>query len=113
MQAETVKADLTTVSDYQEWVTSPARGTPEKTRNLLGKVLEKVKGRIRKTAATVLERVRARLHEPAVRESNTAEIRTAAKESLLKRLRETQDRLRAESTGSSARERKREARFEH
>ena len=113
VQAETVKADIATVSDYQEWVTSPARGTPEKTRNLLGKVLEKVKGRIRETAATVLEKVRARLHEPAVRESNTAEIRTAAKESLLKRLRETQERLRTETTGTSSQERKQEPGFEH
>ena len=113
VQAETVKADLTTVSDYQKWVTSPARGTPEKTRNLLGKVLEKVKGRIRETAATVLEKVRARLHEPAVRESNTAEIQTAAKESLLKRLRETQERLRTETTGTSSQERKPEPGFEH
>ena len=84
-----------------------------KTRNLLGKVLEKVKGRIRKTAATVLERVRARLHEPAVREFNTAEIRTVAKESLLKKLRETQERLRTETTGTSSQERKPEPGFEH
>lgn len=113
VQAETVKADLATVSDYQEWVTSPERGTPESTRNLLGKVLEKVKGRIRKTAATILEKVRARLHEPAVWEANTAEIRTTAKESLLEKLKETKERLRPETTGTCSRERKRKPEFEH
>ena len=113
VQAETVKADLATVSDYQEWVTSPDRGTPEKTRNLLGKVLEKVKGRIRKTAATVLEKVRTRLHEPAVRESNTAEIRTAAKESLLKKLQEARERARSENIKDRSAGANRNQVFEH
>ncbi|MCR5371216.1 MAG: plasmid recombination protein [Clostridium sp.] len=113
VQAETVKADLDTVSDYQKWVTSPARGTPESTRSLIGKALDTMKVRIRKAAAKVLETVRLRLHEPAVQEANAAEIKTVAKESLLKKLKETQERLRTENTGTSARERKREARFEH
>ena len=113
VQAETVKADLATVSDYQEWVTSPDRGTPEKTRNLLGKVLEKVKGRIRKTAATVLEKVRTRLHEPAVREANTAEIRTVAKESLLKKLQEARERARSENIKDRSAGANRDQVFEH
>ena len=113
VQAETVKADLATVSDYQKWVTSPERGTPESTRTLLGRVLDKVKGRIEKTAARVLETVRSRLREPAVREANTAEIRTAAKESLLEKLKKTQEQLRPESTGTCSPERKRNLEFEH
>ena len=113
VQAETVKADLATVSNYQEWVTSPDRGAPEKTRNLLGKVLEKVKARIRKTADTVLEKVRARLHEPAVRESNTAEIRTVAKESLLKKLQEARERAQSENIKDRSAGANRDQVFEH
>ena len=113
VQAETVKTDLATVSDYQKWVTSPERGTPESTRNLLGRVLDKVKGRIEKTAAKVLETVRSRLREPAVRKANTAEIRTAAKVSLLEKLKETKERLRPEPTGTCSPERKRKPEFEH
>jgi hypothetical protein len=113
VQAETVKADLATVNDYQKWVTSPARGTPENTRNLIGKVLDTAKARIRKTAAAVLEKVRARLHEPAIREINTAEIRTAAKESLLKKLKEAKDRARSENIKDRPLGTKRDQVFEH
>ena len=85
----------------------PARGTPEKTRSIIGEALDSVRNQMKKAASKVLEVVRARLHEPAVREANTAAVRTTAKESLLKKLKENQDRLRTENAGSKPADRKR------
>ena len=61
----------------------------------------------------MLESVLTRLHEPAVREANTAAIRITAKESLLKKLKENQDRLRTENAGSKPTDRKRKQDIEH
>lgn len=109
VQAETVKSDLGIVDDYQKWVTSPDRGTPEKTRSTIGKALDVVKSRIRNAAAKVLDTVRARLHEPKVREANTAEIRETTKESLLKKLKEHQEAIRkTEASVPPGRKRKRD-----
>jgi hypothetical protein len=60
----------------------------------------------------VIEAVRARLPEPEVREAKTAEIRKTA-ESLLKKLKETQARLRTENAGSKPTDRKRKQDIEH
>ena len=114
VQAETVKSDLAVIGDYQKWVTSPERGTPEKTRSVIGKALDAVKTRINKAAAGILEKVRARLHEPAVMAANTDEIRKTAKESLLKKLKENQDMIRKnEASASPAKDRKRKQNIEH
>ena len=113
VQAETVKSDLAVVEDYQKWVTSPARGTPEKTRSIIGKALDSVKNQMKKAASKVLEAVRARLHEPAVRDANTSVIRTTAKESLLKKLKENQERLRSENAGTEPPDRIRKQNLEH
>ena len=113
VQAETVKSDLAIVEDYKKWVTSPARGTPEKNRSIIGKALDSVRSQMKKAASKVLEAVRARLHEPAVREANTTAIRTTTKESLLKKLKENQERLRTESAGSKTADRKRKQNIEH
>ena len=113
VQAETVKSDLAIVEDYKKWATAPARGTPEKTRSIIGKALDSVRNQMKKAASKVLEAVRARLHEPEVREANTVAIRTTAKESLLKKLKENQDRLRTENAGSKSAGRKRKQDIEH
>ena len=113
VRAETVKSDLAVIDDYQKWVTSPERGSSEKTRTIIGKVLDNVKKRITKAASSVLEKVRTRLHEPAVREANTALIRNAAKESLLKKLKENQELLRNESGGNKTPDKKRKQDIEH
>ena len=113
VQAETVKSDLAIVEDYKKWATAPARGTPEKTRSIIGKALDSVRNQMKKATSKVLEAVRARLHEPKVREANTAAIRTTAKESLLKKLKENQDRLRTENAGSKPADRKRKQDIEH
>ena len=94
VQAETVKSDLAVIEDYRKWVTSPERGSPKETRSVIGKALDAVRNRITQAASKVLTRVRARLHEPSVREANTAEIRKTAKESLLKKLKENQEAIR-------------------
>lgn len=113
VQAETVKSDLAIVEDYKKWAMAPARGTPEKTRSIIGKALDSVRNQMKKAASKVLEAVRTRLHEPEVREANTAAIRTTAKESLLKKLKENQDRLRTENAGSKQVDRKRKQDIEH
>ena len=107
VQAETVRSDLEIVEEYQKWATSPERKTTEKVRGIIGRTLDAVKNRINKAASKVLEAVQARLHEPAVRDANTAVIRTAAKESLLKKLREHQERVKAENTAAGPADRKR------
>lgn len=112
VQAETVKSNLSIVDDYQKWVTSPERGTPEKARSAIGKALEAVKSRIRKAASKVLDTVRARLYEPKVLEANTAEIRETAKESLLKKLKEHQEAIRKKEA-SAPPDRKRKQDIEH
>lgn len=107
VQAETVKSDLGVIEDYRKWVTSPERRTPKETRSVIWKALDAVRNRITQAASKVLDRVRARLHEPAVREANTAEIRKTAKESLLKKLKENQETVRrTEASTSPERRRK-------
>jgi len=113
VQAETVRSDLEIVEEYQKWATSPERKTTEKVRGIIGRTLDAVKNRINKAASKVLEAVQTRLHEPAVRDANTAVIRTAAKESLLKKLREHQERVKAENTGACPADRKRKQDIEH
>nr|MBQ4454398.1 serine/arginine repetitive matrix protein 2 [Clostridia bacterium] len=112
VQAETVKTDLGVIEDYRKWVTSPERRTPKETRSVIGKALDAVRNRITQAASKVLERVRARLHEPAVREANTAEIRKTAKESLLKKLKENQETVRR-TEASAPPDRKRKQNIEH
>ena len=68
---------------------------------------------MKKAASKVLEAVRARLHEPAVREANMAVIRTTAKDSLLKKLKENQERLRTENAGTKPPDRIRKQNLEH
>ena len=114
VQAETVKSDLSVIEDYRKWVTSPERRTPKETRSVIGKALDAVRNRISQAASKVLEKVRARLHEPAVREANTAVIRKTAKESLLKKLKENQDMIRKnEASTSPGKDRKRKQNIEH
>ena len=114
VQAETVKSDLGIIEDYRKWATSPGRKTSIETRSIIGKVLDAVRNRIIQAASKVLERVRARLHEPAVREANTAEIRKTAKESLLKKLKESQDAIRRnEASASPGKDKKRKQNIEH
>ena len=114
VQAETVKSDLGVIEDYRKWVTSPERKTTKETRSVIGKALDAVRNRITQAASKVLEKVRARLHEPAVREANTAEIRKTAKASLLKKLKESQDAIRRnEASASPGKDKKRKQNIEH
>ena len=108
VQAETVKSDLGVIEDYRKWVTSPERRAPKETRSVIWKALDAVRNRITQAASKVLDRVRARLHEPAVREANTAEIRKTAKESLLKKLKENQETVRRTEVSTSPERRRKQ-----
>lgn len=89
VQAETVKSDIAAIDNYKSQI---AAGTSSpNAKSLAAKVLDGVRSKLKEAASFVLQKVAARLQEPTVKEANKAEIRTAAKESILARLRMKQE----------------------
>ena len=86
VQAETVKADLEAIDDYRTWATAPERRSSSEAKTLIGKILDAVQSKLKNAAKHILQRVSERLHEPAVKEANKAEIKSVAKKSILERL---------------------------
>lgn len=86
VQAETVKSDLEVIDEYRSWATAPERKTSPAARSLIGQVVDAIQSKLKNAARNLLQRVSERLHEPAVKEANKAEIKSVAKESILARL---------------------------
>ena len=86
VQAETVKADLEVIDDYRAWATAPERRSSSEAKTLIGKVLDAVQSKLKNAARNILQRVSERLHEPAVKEANKAEIKSVTKRSIMERL---------------------------
>ncbi len=103
VQAETAKADLEVIDDYRTWATAPERKSSPEIKSLIGKVLDAVQTKLKKTARSILQRVAERLHEPNVKEANKTEIKAVAKESILARLHMT----RQDTASQAANEQKR------
>ena len=91
VQAETMKADIEVINDFQEEQTAPSRKISHPIKVVIGGVLDDLKERLLGVAGKLLQRVSERLHEPAVKEANKAEIKTVAKASILERLNMKQD----------------------
>ena len=68
------------------WATVPERRSSPEAKTLIGKVLDAVQSKLKNAARNILQRVSERLHEPAVKEANKAEIKSVAKKSILERL---------------------------
>ena len=86
VQAETVKADLEVIDDYRTWATAPERKSSPEAKTLIGKVLDAVQNKLKNAARNILQRVSERLHEPAVKEANKAEIKSVTKKSIMEKL---------------------------
>ena len=98
VQAETVKADIEVINDFQEEQTAPSRKISHPIKVVIGGVLDDLKERLLGVAGKLLQRVSERLHEPAVKEANKAEIKTVAKASILERLNMKQDQSDGDSS---------------
>ena len=98
VQAETVKADIEVINDFQEEQTAPSRKISHPIKVVIGGVLDDLKERLLGVAGMLLQRVSERLHESAVKEANKVEIKTVAKASILERLNMKQDQSDGDSS---------------
>ena len=110
VQAETVKADLEAIDDYRTWVTAPERKSSPEAKTLIGKILDAVQSKLKNAAKSILQRVSERLHEPALKEANKAEIKSVAKKSILERLHAAQADV---ATQSASTQKKKQQNMEH
>ena len=86
VQAETVKADLEVISDFQDEQTAPGSKLSYPIRAVIGGILEDLKEKLVGATGRLLQRVSERLHEPSVKAANKKEISTVARESIMARL---------------------------
>lgn len=108
VQAETVKADIEVISDFQDEQTAPGSKLSYPIRAVIGGILDDLKEKLMVAAGKLLQRVSARLHEPAVKEANKAEIRTVAKASILERLKMKQDQSDEDPSGGPKKKKNRD-----
>lgn len=108
VQAETVKADIEVINDFQEEQTAPSRKISHPIKVVIGGVLDDLKERLLGVAGKLLQRVSERLHEPAVKEANKAEIKTVAKASILERLNMKQDQSDGDSSDKTKKKKNRD-----
>ena len=106
VQAETVKADLEAIEDYRDWATAPERKSSEGAKALISQVIDAIQLKLKNTARNLFQRVAERLHEPAVREANKAEIKSVAKKSIMERLQMMQDQVSGQSSGGEPKKKK-------
>ena len=106
VQAETVKADLEVIDDYRTWATAPERKSSAAVKSLISQVVDAIQSKLKNAARNLLQRVSARLHEPAVKEANKAEIKTVAKASIMERLRKKQENLGSQSSSEEPKKKK-------
>ena len=108
VQAETVKSDLEVIDEYRSWATAPERKSSPAARSLIGQVVDAIQTKLKKAASTLLQRVAERLHEPAVKEANKAEIKTVARESILERLKMKQGQIGGDPSGGPKKKKNRD-----
>lgn len=108
VQAETVKSDLEVIDEYRNWATAPERKSSPAAKSLIGQVVDAIQFKLKNAARNLLQRVSERLHEPAVKEANKAEIKTAARESILERLRMKQGQVGGDPSGGPKKKKNRD-----
>ena len=108
VQAETVKSDLEVIDEYRSWATAPERKSSPAARSLIGQVVDAIQSKLKNAARNLLQRVSERLHEPAVKEANKAEIKTAARESILERLKMKQGQVGGDPSGGPKKKKNRD-----
>ena len=86
VQTETAKEHLMIVEDYRKWVESPKSKVPKDIRPDVVSVLNVVKKKLTASAKSVLDKVKARLHDREIREADTRTIKEQARQSVLERL---------------------------
>lgn len=108
VQAETVKSDLEVIDEYRSWATAPERKSSPAAKSLIGQVVDVIQSKLKNAARNLLQRVSERLHEPAVKEANKAEIKTVAKESILERLSMKQGQVGGDPSGGPKKKKNRD-----
>ena len=108
VQAETVKSDLEVIDEYRNWATAPERKSSPAAKSLIGQVVDAIQSKLKNAARNLLQRVSERLHEPAVKEANKAENKTAASETILERLRMKQGQVGGDPSGGPKKKKNRD-----
>ena len=88
VRAETTEHNIQIISDYQTWLASSERKAPKKLRDFAIERMENIKNKIRSAAAAVMDKVKKRLQEPAVKKANVQQIEQKAKRSITAKLKE-------------------------
>ncbi len=108
VREETQKQDIAEITKFQEWATAPERNYSQQKKDIISECLGKTKDVLRNAAKKILKKVQTLLHDPAIKQANKEQVKEKAKESLLLRLRQNQQKIKQEDSNrkTSNKERK-------
>ena len=86
VKEETIKEDINTVKSYKKWISAPERKIRDEYKGVIKKALDAVIGRLTRNTTELIEKTKAVLAKPEIKEKNKEEIKEVTKESILEKL---------------------------
>ena len=96
VRAETQKQDIAEISRFQKWATAPERSYSQQKKDTINECLNKTKKVLLDAAKNVLAKVQGLLHNPEIKQANKEKVKEKARESLLLRLQQNQQKSKQE-----------------
>ena len=102
VREETQKEDIALIENRKKWLLSPERKASKEKREYAASQLDSIVTQIRKLMRTAADRIHEFLIKPEVKQTAKAQIKTQARESVLKKLRDYAEA--SKKTGADAKE---------
>ena len=109
VREETQKEDITLIEDRKKWLLSPERKTSKEKREYAASQLDGIITQIKKLMRTAVGRLHDVLMKPEVKQTAKAQIKTQARESVLKKLRDYAEASKKTDAGVRGSEQRHEA----